>query len=159
MAKVSNRSFFDKIGAVDPTESVKKEKDIEKNKSKQDQDPGLLVMQLAFEARANTHYWHLQTTSQATHEVLKKFYEGIIDEVDEFLESYIGAYGRFRGNVNLEVQSLPGEEAPALYMEEMYTKFHAAMKHPKVESRPDLVHAVEEILELIAKISYQLTLK
>ena len=156
----SNRSFLQhllKQQSSEPTKVAIEVVEEVKVKTDKECDPGLEAMKIAFEARATTHYWHLQTTSQATHDVLGKFYTSLVEEIDEFLEGFIGAYGRFRGNVELEIKSLPGEEAPILYMEELYTKFMKIYENSKVQIRPHLAHSIREILELIGKTAYQLT--
>lgn len=51
-----------------------------------------LIMQL-FHARTNAHVLHLRTRSYSQHKALRKFYEGLIDNIDTLAESYQGRYG------------------------------------------------------------------
>lgn len=50
-----------------------------------------------FEARTQTHIFHLQTKSYAEHIALNEFYDSIIGLVDGLVESYQGKYGIITG--------------------------------------------------------------
>jgi len=47
-----------------------------------------------FAARTAAHYAHLATTSYAQHMTLGAFYDDIAAAADEFVESYMGVYGK-----------------------------------------------------------------
>jgi hypothetical protein len=53
--------------------------------------PAVFVSTL-FHSGTNAHFMHLQTDSYAKHKALQKYYEGIIDLVDTWAETYQGAY-------------------------------------------------------------------
>ena len=50
---------------------------------------GSEIVQVLFESRDLTHYWHLQTTSYALHKALNAYYDGILDLTDAFLEAWL----------------------------------------------------------------------
>ena len=48
-------------------------------------------------SRTQAHVFHLQTPSFAEHKALNDYYNGIVDLVDGFVESYQGKYGILNG--------------------------------------------------------------
>lgn len=48
-------------------------------------------------SRTQAHIFHLQTSSYSLHKALEKYYEGIVDIIDSFAESYQGKYGVITG--------------------------------------------------------------
>ena len=57
------------------------------------------------EFRDKVHLFHWNTTSYAKHKAAGKFYEGLTDLLDAFVETYQGKYGRlsFQGLAELKV--------------------------------------------------------
>lgn len=51
------------------------------------------LVQKMFEARQVAHNLHLKTKSFAEHEALGSFYNGLLEKIDEFVETYQGQYG------------------------------------------------------------------
>ena len=52
---------------------------------------------LLLSSREQAHIFHLQTPSFAAHKALQEYYEGIVDLVDTYVESYQGRYGILKG--------------------------------------------------------------
>ena len=48
-------------------------------------------------SREQAHIFHLQTQSYAQHKALQGYYEGIVDLIDTYVESYQGRYGILKG--------------------------------------------------------------
>jgi Family of unknown function (DUF5856) len=61
------------------------------------------LIQKMFEARQVAHNCHLKTKSFAEHKALQGFYEGVLDLVDEFTETYQGQYGLV-GDFDLDIK-------------------------------------------------------
>jgi hypothetical protein len=51
-------------------------------------------------SRNQAHIFHLQSTSYAAHKALQEYYEGIVDLVDSYVESYQGKYDMLKGYSN-----------------------------------------------------------
>lgn len=68
---------------------------------KQKQMKPIEALSKFFEARDVIHYVHFNTTSFAQHKALGEFYEGWLDKVDDFVETYQGRYGRITGSITL----------------------------------------------------------
>jgi hypothetical protein len=62
------------------------------------------LVQKMFEARQVTHACHLKSKSFSEHEALGKFYDEILEIVDEFVETYQGQYGILS---DYEIQTQP----------------------------------------------------
>jgi hypothetical protein len=57
------------------------------------------------ELRDKAHIFHWNTTSYSQHKAMGKFYEGLTDLIDSFVETYQGKYGRlqFQGLSELKI--------------------------------------------------------
>ena len=44
----------------------------------------------------NTHFFHWSTNSFSEHKALQKWYEGIPDLVDSYVEAYMGCYEQIK---------------------------------------------------------------
>jgi hypothetical protein len=105
-----------------------------------------------FASRTQAHIFHLQTTSFAQHKALNKYYDGIIDLIDPFIESYQGKYGIIRGY-----------SSPASFREDDDTikYFEGLVKYVELtrERLPQdsyLQNQVDEIVALIESTVYKL---
>jgi hypothetical protein len=59
------------------------------------------LLGLMFWTRDQTHYWHLQTRSEATHKTLNAYYDQIVDDLDRLSEVIMGKYGRPSGTIKM----------------------------------------------------------
>ena len=105
-----------------------------------------------FASRTQAHIFHLQTPSFAQHSALGAYYDGIIDLVDPFIESYQGKYGIVRGY-----------SSPATFREDDDTikYFEGLVKYVELsrERLPQdsyLQNQVDTIVELIQSTLYKL---
>lgn len=114
--------------------------------------PELVIGQL-FQSRDTIHIVHVQTTGYAEHKALNAYYDGLLDLVDDLLESYFGTIGR---RINFKI---PASEYvnPEQHLKQLmdYVK-----KHRNVfgADNTHLQNIIDEILALIAKTLYLLTL-
>lgn len=55
------------------------------------------VISTLFNSREQAHIFHFQTTSFATHKALNKYYDEIVELVDDYVELFQGRYGIITG--------------------------------------------------------------
>ena len=60
-------------------------------------NPVLKFISILLSSREQAHIFHLQTPSYAQHKALQGYYEGIVDLIDTYVESYQGRYGILKG--------------------------------------------------------------
>jgi hypothetical protein len=115
------------------------------------------VQQKLFEARDQIHLIHLNTTSHAEHKALNQFYEDWLDQVDKFIETFQGKYGRIGGTYSVEVNS--GTIART-YLIELMAYLNddiLTIIDPVVDS--DLDNIIADMKQLVNQTLYLLTLK
>lgn len=110
-------------------------------------------------SRDQVHIWHLQTTGYAEHKALNEYYDQILELFDTFVETYMGAY-----NVRFKVNDLK----PFLFENHNPVKitkhFSDIENYFSTEGRGfitgnrDLNNIMDEMLGLVNKINYLLTL-
>lgn len=107
-------------------------------------------------SREQAHVYHLLTRSYAAHKALQTYYEGIVDLVDKYAETYMGKTGRrirFPSSMNRRVNTRP-TNAKAYFMA-LFKRVHA-MRLPKTSY---LQNIRDEIEELIKQTVYMLSLR
>jgi hypothetical protein len=115
------------------------------------------VIQKMLEARDTTHLIHWQTASYAEHKALGKFYDGWLDLVDTFVETYQGIYGRVNANVSISA-SAQTDATEYLYQLKAYIQIDAP-EIIVVGLDKDLDNILADMLGLINHTLYLLTLK
>lgn len=102
------------------------------------------------------HIYHWLTTSYAKHQALGGLYDGIHDLSDDFIEVYMGKYGR---NVGNGAASIINYDASNL--DETIKAFEAFLIGLTAELQPtdtDLLNIRDSMLDLVHKTQYLLTL-
>ena len=71
------------------------------------------------ELRDKAHLFHWNTTSYSKHKATGKFYDGLTDLIDTFVETYQGKYGRltFQGLAELKIVDI-NQVVDQTYVEE-----------------------------------------
>ncbi len=114
-------------------------------------DAGKLMLDLLY-VRDQAHIFHWQTESYARHQALGGFYDDYIELVDDVAEQIFGKMGRFylqdRGVITL-MDYLDHTEA--IFRSEI------RLVVPE-EGNGEIYNKIEEILSLIDKLRYLLTL-
>ena len=107
-----------------------------------------------FASRTQAHIFHLQTPSFAAHMALQGYYDGIVDLVDGFVESYQGKYGIITGYGNIALQEYQSCEAIIMFFETlcMYVEKSRGM----VAQDSYLQNQIDEIVTLIKSTIYKL---
>jgi len=97
---------------------------------------------------------HWLTNSYAEHKALGKFYEGLNDLLDSFVETYQGKYGRVDVSGVIAISNGNGETVANT----VYTIAESAEKNLQ-SSDTDLLNILAEIKGLANHTKYLLTLK
>ena len=111
-----------------------------------------------FESREMAHVYHLQVRgdegSFARHEALGKYYEGILDFIDDIIEIYQGQYGIVENYDVIDTSTTKSKE-PIAYFEEVAEYIKHARKCIKDEDT-HMHNIIDEIVALIYKTLYRL---
>jgi len=98
----------------------------------------------------NTHFFHFTTDSYSRHKALQKYYNGIVDLIDAFTESYAGKYGKFTTFPSVYHQP----KDPVRYMESLQS--FVADARQDIPQDSELQNVVDEIAALINTTTYKL---
>jgi len=135
----------------------------EEEKKTEVKNPANLVSAKALQHTAQIKMLHWQTKSYAEHKSLDKLFKGILNFSDDLVETIMGKYGRphlDENHCNLVIKNYtePGccteviEDIKNCYMEECKSFFSA-------ENDPEILNILDEIIALLDKTMYLLTLK
>lgn len=115
--------------------------------------PEIVLGQL-FQSRDIMHLTHLGTTSYAEHKALNNAYEGLLDLIDDLIESYYGTTGK-RLNIKIPASEYVNARAHITYIKDYI------MKHRTVFGKDNthLQNIIDEIIALYSKTLYLLTLE
>jgi len=103
-------------------------------------------------SRNQAHIYHLQTQSFAAHKALQKYYEGIVDLIDTYVEACQGRYGILGG------YSLPSQ----VYEDNNPLKYFGGLQkfvdgiRDQLPQDGELNNTVDEISGLISSTVYKL---
>ncbi len=98
----------------------------------------------------NAHLMHFKTRSYSEHKALRQYYDGIVDLVDQLVESYQGKFGLVEEYPN--VYHSPKD--PVKYLESLQ-KFVAEGRQDLPQDS-ELQNIVDEIADLINTTTYKL---
>jgi hypothetical protein len=102
------------------------------------------------------HVFHWLTTSYAQHQALGGLYDGIHDLSDQFMEVYMGKYGRTIGNSFASMISY--DVSDVIETIKGFEGFLISLTGQFSESDTDLLNIRDEMLALVHKTQYLLTL-
>jgi DNA-binding ferritin-like protein len=98
----------------------------------------------------NTHFFHWATNSYSQHKALGKYYEEIVELVDDYVEAFMGCYEQIK--VFPSVYHQPKE--PLKYLESLKNFVDEA--NADLPKKQELVNIVAEIQQLIDSTIYKL---
>lgn len=111
-----------------------------------------------FESREMAHVYHLQVRgdegSFARHEALGKYYEGILEFIDDIIEIYQGQYGIVENYDIIDTSTTKSKE-PIAYFEEVAEYVKHARKCISDEDT-HIHNIIDEIVALVYKTLYRL---
>lgn len=102
------------------------------------------------------HVFHWLTTSYAQHQALGELYDGIHDLTDNFMEVYMGKYGRSVGVSAGSVISYKTSNANEVIV--AFETFLISLTNEIQSTDTDLMNIRDEMLALVHKTQYILTL-
>lgn len=105
-------------------------------------------------SRNQAHMFHLTTSSYAQHKALEKYYEKIVDLLDDYAEAYMGKYGRI-GAIRINSRQIRDPKKARPYFASLLRR----IKSLKLPKDTYLKNIQDEITALIRKTMYMLTLK
>ncbi len=102
--------------------------------------------------------FHWQTDSFARHKAFGKIYENLDGLVDEFVETYMGIFGKSKPVNNFNITLLPLEDDDVI--SDVLEDFVEYLKDMSLEidDRTDLLNIRDSILGEVNKLKYLLTL-
>ena len=103
--------------------------------------------------------FHWQTKSYAAHQALGITYDSLSLKIDEFVEVFMGKYGRISVNkmsVNLEDLS---DGTLDVFVDKMIDYLQTGLKENINENDTDLMNIRDEMLSSMNKLKYLLTLE
>lgn len=113
---------------------------------------------ILFHARQQAHFWHLDTKSFAEHKALESFYTELLELVDKLLEEYMGKGNRIDfGSIRMTFHGYDKDKVRE-YLKKL-TRYIVKSKRSLKENESNLGNIMDEILGLINRTLYLLTLK
>jgi hypothetical protein len=104
-------------------------------------------------SREQAHILHLQTHSYAEHKALQKYYEGIVDLIDKYAETYQGKYEIIMGYKPVS-KFLEGDKLAVGYFKNLENSISKMRTH--LPKDLDLENTYADILDLIHSTGYLL---
>jgi len=103
--------------------------------------------------------FHWQTESYSQHKAFGEAYEGLTELVDDFVEIYMGKYGRVKAKItyNIELDNL--SDSYKDYIDNYVSFLINLEKDLDPTNDTDLLNIRDEMLALLNKLKYLLTLK
>jgi len=103
---------------------------------------------------------HWQTKSYAKHNAYGSIYDSLDGFIDEFIEIYMGKYGRvsFNGDGNIMLKNSDSLDLN-LFIKENISWLKSLSGKLNVENDSDLLNIRDEIMGSLNKLRYLLTLK
>lgn len=101
---------------------------------------------------------HWQTKSYARHKAYGDYYDGLSDSIDEFIETYMGKYGRVKTAGTIELKNLD-DISVTVFLDEVKDFLIGLTSELDKTEDTDLLNIRDEMLGHTKKLSYFLTLK
>lgn len=101
--------------------------------------------------------WHWQTKMYSRHQAYGATYNALGELIDSFMETYMGKYGRVEAPPSIPLENMSNDVEPKIneYIESLIALSDEL--DPRADS--DLLNIRDEILGLMNKLKYLLTLK
>lgn len=115
------------------------------------------MVEMLIEMEQQMRIWHWQTKSFARHSAFGSVYSDLGDLIDSFMESYMGKYGRISVDGAINLSNMSDDIISKI---DTYAQFLLSMNETldtSVDS--DLLNIRDEMLALLNKLKYLLTLK
>ena len=103
--------------------------------------------------------FHWQTESYAQHKAFGKAYEDLNDLIDSFVEIYMGKYGKVKAKLTYSIELDNLTDNYMDYINDYIRYFISLNEELDATKDTDLLNIRDEILGLLNKITYLLTLE
>ena len=100
--------------------------------------------------------WHWQTKMYSRHQAYGATYNALGELIDTFMEVYMGKNGRILAPASIPLQDLNNEVEPKV---DSYIEFLNSLTETLEPRDTDLLNIRDEMLALLNKLKYLLTLK
>jgi hypothetical protein len=149
-----------------PLEPISTPKGGEKNGSKASSSKTNQISKMVLQNMIQAKLLHWQTQSYSEHKALDGFFESFIGLSDNLVESIMGKYGRpnySEGESSFTLTNYRNPESPdglpdfMSELDQCYRKECSSVFSP--EEDPEILNLIQEIMSLIDKTKYLLTLK
>jgi hypothetical protein len=133
--------------------------------AKSDSSDKSIVFSMILKNMAQTKLLHWQSLRYGQHKALDKLFDGIIDHGDNLAESIMGKYGRpvlSEDALCLKIKNYSNPESEELtdFMDHLYKFYSLEAKSAfSQDTDSEIVNILDEIIALIDKTKYLLTLK
>ena len=111
-----------------------------------------------FESREMAHIYHLQVNgemgSHAAHTALNDYYEGVLDFIDELIETYQGQYELVEGYETIDTSTTKSKDKIE-YFNELASFIKEGRKAISIEDT-HLHNIIDEVVALVYKTLYKL---
>ena len=104
--------------------------------------------------------YHWQTTSYAQHKALGKTYDALNELIDQFIEVYMGKYGRIEakgGSTTIDLFNM--DQLPVDGFINNAVDYLITLEIPEKNSDTDLMNIRDEMLAELNRLKYLLTLE
>lgn len=115
------------------------------------------MVEMLIEMEQQMRIWHWQTKSFDRHSAFGSVYNDLGDLIDSFMESYMGKYGRISVDGAINLSNMSDDIISKI---DAYVQFLFSMDEildTSIDS--DLLNIRDEMLALMNKLKYLLTLK
>jgi hypothetical protein len=105
--------------------------------------------------------FHWQTSSFSEHKALDSTYDSLSELIDEFIETYMGIYGRPfspNGSFTFSVDNYEGNNLTS-FIDEASSYLKNFNSDPQINNNTDLLNIRDEMLGSLNKLKYLITLK
>lgn len=117
------------------------------------------VISPLIEFQQQLRIFHWQTSSYAAHKAFGKAYEQMDGLIDDFVETYMGFYGRSKPNTvfNISLQPLVSSEVVETVLNS-FEEYLVSMNE-EIPNNSDILNIRDEMLGTLNKLRYLLSLK
>lgn len=122
-------------------------------KEVQNGDPLMQFVMCMLHARTNAHLQHWMTASRSDHQALNFFYEGVVDILDTFVESFQGEYGKIHDV--MDGYMFPTGK-PLDYFKALAAEMDSLRKQTGFPQESWIQNIVDELRALVSQTIYQL---
>lgn len=163
-----SEEVYDPSGSteIEEPKGVEETPDKEDGNSEIENDPNLgSIVHCALDFSSRVKLFHWQTTSYEEHKTLNNFYKDFSKLTDTLIETIFGKFGRQElsteeCSVSLKNYKESDDKAVASLLSEMEScYFNECRKKFSTEKDPEIINIIDEIIALIQKNKYLISLR